>query len=510
MSEIQGQPTKPEAGAGRVPWWSTRTSRHLVEFAAQLLLELLPVEAVLIVVAGYGGQDITAEPIPFWFLLGTFLLASGLGRYLIGIRLKRLLVISSPLYVISALLLIRISPALYGSSGNGFFDWSWMYSFGSDFANQSPTVAALPALLLLLAYIWWRGLKLGCDPPDYSMVMRRFKYGMIAIVAVTIASIGVRPALQPHVVGVLGFLLPAEVFAGLVAAALGRMALNQVERRVDAYMRTNDRLWLGTALGLALAAIGFALVINLILNYQSVGSLLALLGPIGTMTNKLTTLLVNGLAQLLRFLFDWLFGLIHPITSRPSVREPATPPSKGKQKSHNAPPIPSQWLEIARIVLEVAALVLVIVLFLWLMRTIVTHRRPHEEVLDEERESLDATSIFRSQLRAFLAGLRPARAAAWVDPLVPGSVRYLYREFLESAYKRGMARNTSETPDEYSARLSKTRAMGGPEPQSGGDQQLEALNEAYNSTRYAERPPTGQEMPGIRRLVKSLERRLER
>jgi hypothetical protein len=489
-----------------VPWWSTRTSRHLVEFAAQLLLELLPVEAVVIVAAGYSGQDITAEPVPFWFLLGTLLLASGLGRYLIGIRLQRLLLISSPLYVLSALLLIRMSPALYGSSGNGFFDWSWVYSFGSDLANHSPAVAGL---LLLLAYIWWRGLKLGCDPPDYSMVMRRFKYGMIAIIGVTIASIGVRPALQPHVVGVLGFLLPAEVFAGLVAAALGRMALNQTERRADAYMRTNDRLWLGTALGLALAAIGFALVINLILNYQSVGSLLALLGPIGTITNKLTNLLVNGLAQLLRFLFDWFFGLFHPTTSRPTIRRPSSPIINGKQKPHNAPPIPSQWLEIARIVLEVAALVLVIVLFLWLMRSIVTRRHPDEDVLDEERESLDATSIFSSQLRAFLAGLRPERAAAWVDPLVPGSVRYLYREFLETAHKRGMVRNTSETPDEYRDRLSTNSALGGPEPQDG-DEQLQVLNEAYNSTRYAERPPAEREMPGIRRLVKSLERRLER
>jgi hypothetical protein len=484
-----------------VPWWSTRTTRHLVEFAAQLLLELLPVEAVVIVAAGFSGQDITGEPMPFWFLLGIFLLASGLGRYLIGIRLQRLLVISSPLFVLSALLLIRISPALYGSSGNGFFDWSWMYSFASDFANHS----ALPPLLLLLAYIWWRGLKLGGDPPDHPIVMRRFKYGMIAIIAVTIASIAVPVALQPHVVGVLGLLLPAEVFAGLVAAALGRMALNQTERRPDAYMRTNDRLWLGTSLGLALAAIGFALAINFILNYQSVGSLLALLGPVGTITNKLTTLLVNGLAQLLRFLFDWLFGLIHPITSKPTATPPSGANPRRSPKPHKAPPIPPEWLDIARIFLEVVALVLVVVLFLWLMRTIVTHQRPREEVLDEERESLDASSIFSSQLRAFLAGLRPARAAAWVDPLVPGSVRYLYRQFLETASRRGMARNTSETPDEYRARLSTNPSLLGPEPQ-----QLEVLNEAYNSTRYAERPPTEQEMPGIRRLVKSLVSRLER
>jgi hypothetical protein len=145
----------------------------------------------------------------------------------------------------------------------------------------------------------------------------------------------------------------------------------------------------------------------------------------------------------------------------------------------------------------------VVVLFLWLIRALVTHRRPHEEVLDEERESLDAVSIFSNQLRAFLAGLRPARAAAWVDPLVPGSVRYLYREFLEAAGKRGIVRHISETPDEYSARLSTTQTPGGPQPLDGGEQ-LGVLNEAYNSTRYAERPPTEQDMPSIRKQVKTL------
>jgi hypothetical protein len=58
--------------------------------------------------------------------------------------------------------------------------------------------------------------------------------------------------------------------------------------------------------------------------------------------------------------------------------------------------------------------------------------------------------------------------------------------------------------------LSTTPALGGPELQDGGEQPLEVLNEAYNSTRYAERPPTEQEMPGIRRLAKSLLNRLGR
>jgi len=339
--------------------------------------------------------------------------------------------------------------------------------------------------------------------------MKRFKYGMIAMVAVTIASIGIPGVLQQQVVGVLGLLLTAEVFSGLVAAALGRMALNRVEHHGDAYLITNDRLWLGTALILATVTVGFALLINLIINYQSVGALLTLLGPVGPVVSKLTTILVNGLAQVLRFLFDWLIGLFKPVTGSTTTRLPSGPVPKGQHGSHKALTIPRPWLLVAEILLEVGALILVILLFLWLMRTIVTRKLPPTDVLDEERESLDAASIFSKQLRAFLTGLRPTRAAVWVDPLMPGSVRYLYRGFLEAASSRGLPRQISETPDEYSARLATSPLLARAEAQDAGEQaELEDLNEIYNATRYAERPPVEQEMPRIRQQAKTLINRL--
>ena len=104
---------------------------------------------------------------------------------------------------------------------------------------------------------------------------------------------------------------------------------------------------------------------------------------------------------------------------------------------------------------------LVVLLFLLLLRTLVIHRRPHETVMDEERESLDATSLFNAQLHAFLSGLRPRRTSSWEDPLTPGSVRYLYRAVLEAASRRGLPRRSSETPDEYLARFPAVPAPAG-------------------------------------------------
>ena len=493
----------------RVPWWSTSSSQRLVKLIVNLLLELLPVEAALVVAAGYNSQQDLVVPVPLWFLAGTLLLACGIGRFLIGASLQRLLVISLPFMAITALLLIRVSPAAYGSYGSGFFDWSWIFAVGQDFADQASRSTAILPLLLLLVYIWWRGLRLGGDSPDHQTVMNRFKYGMIAMVAFTIASIAVPAEVRPRVIGILSLLLPAEVFVGLIASALGRLAQNQVEHRGDAYLASNNQLWLGTAFALAVVTVGFALLINLILNYQSVGSLLALLGPVGSVVNRLTTVLVNALAQLLRFLFDWLIGSFKPSTSHQTIHTPHSPLPPPQKGHHHSPGIPEIFLIIAGILLQVLAVVLVIFLMLWLVRTVVTRRRPPEDILDEERESLDSASIFKEQFRAFLAGLRPRRKAAWVDPLTPGSVRYLYRDFLETASRRGLARDIGETPDEYGARLASSGTLTGPERRGGETPEaLEGLSEAYDVSRYAQREPASQDLSRIRQLAKQVTERL--
>jgi hypothetical protein len=509
MNEPIDQPIRPAATSSRVLWWSTSRSQRLIKLIACLLLELLPVQAALVVAAGFNSQNGLVIPVPPWFLAGTLVLACGIGRFLLGARSQRLLVISLPFMMSTALLLIRVSPATYGSTGTGFFDWSWLFALGQDLAQQSSRTTAIVPLLLLLGYLWWRGLRLGGDNPDHQTVMNRFKYGMIAMIACTIAAIAVPAAVQPRVIGLLSLLLPGEVFVGLIASALGRLAQNQVEHRGDRYLANNNQLWLGTAFVLAVLTVGFALLINLILNYQSVGSLLALLGPVGPVVSRLVTVLVDALAQVLRFLFDWLIGAFRPISGHRSLNTPRSPLPPPKKSHHHSTGIPQIFFIIAGILLQGLAIVLVIFLLLWLVRTVVTQRRPPEDILDEERESLDSASIFKEQFRAFLAGLRPHRKPAWVDPLTPGSVRYLYREVLETASRRGLARNSAETPDEYSARLASSRALAGQERRGGETlEALEELSEAYDVTRYAEREPANQELSRIRQLAKLVTERL--
>jgi hypothetical protein len=234
-----------------------------------------------------------------------------------------------------------------------------------------------------------------------------------------------------------------------------------------------------------------------------------LLGPVGTVVNDIVTVLVNGLAQLLHFFLGWFFGLFKPIPSKSTLIRSTSPVSaKGK---HPAPEIPHIWVVVSATLLEVGAVITVIFLFLWLLRKAVVSRRPPVDIVDEERESLDGVSIFGEQMRAFLASLRRRREGDAIDPLTPGSVRYLYREFLEAASREGLGKEAAETPDEYGARLRASPRLAEPGRWGFDDSEaLDILGEVYNTTRYAERPPADEHMPRIRQLAKSLSERLRR
>ena len=74
MSESLNRSASPATGSTRVHWWSTRASQRLVKLITTAFLEVIPVEAALVVAAGYNSSGTLVTPVPFWFLLATLLL----------------------------------------------------------------------------------------------------------------------------------------------------------------------------------------------------------------------------------------------------------------------------------------------------------------------------------------------------------------------------------------------------------------------------------------------------
>ncbi|HEX6819062.1 MAG TPA: DUF4129 domain-containing protein, partial [Ktedonobacterales bacterium] len=73
------------------------------------------------------------------------------------------------------------------------------------------------------------------------------------------------------------------------------------------------------------------------------------------------------------------------------------------------------------------------------------------------------------------------------DPLQRGTVRYMYRDVLRSAKRRGLERASAETPDEYARRLAGTAPLVA--RATGESDDLLTLSDAYNGARYADREP---------------------
>src|SRR5262249_56301590 len=106
-----------------------------------------------------------------------------------------------------------------------------------------------------------------------------------------------------------------------------------------------------------------------------------------------------------------------------------------------------------RLVVLGLLLLLVTLVLVWVVPRFASLRPPEE--FEEEREGLAAREVLGVQLRAVLARLRRSGSASGPaeEALPRGSVRYLYRELLSSAARRGIQRQASETPDDYARRL---------------------------------------------------------
>jgi hypothetical protein len=162
------------------------------------------------------------------------------------------------------------------------------------------------------------------------------------------------------------------------------------------------------------------------------------------------------------------------------------------------------------IFLGVALVVLIVVLLYIVYRAVRSMREVATSLQQaEERESLDARGLLGAQLRGLFAGLRrgPAQQEEALDPQ---SVRAAYRDVLRAAAAANLPRASFETPDEYERRLS--RAIGEDAAAEGADD-LAALTQAYDRSRYGEQEPPAAERGGLlargRRLIARLRARTE-
>jgi len=491
-----------------------------------LALQALPLGALLPLGAAWQANDASQALLPTWALLLLLAEAFYLARWLTRQPALRGWIVALMTLAGLATLLLVLFLRWYVESGP-IWQTTWLSALFQDLQFNSGRTAEPIAVVVLLALLWWRGLRLGSATIEQEQVARNFKVGFGVLVAALLfvgtVSAGARDALVVQ----LGLTLPIFLFVGLVSLSLARLA--EIRRARSAQGKAQGdptRFWLIAMLALSAVLVLLLLGIEQAFSYHTILGVFAAIGVVWDAITAVIAWIVVGIAFILYWiyyplslLYQLIFGTSHQ-KAQPTAPSPPQkpPPLAGK---HGAA-LPTEWLVIGQWVLIALGVLLLLFLLIRAFRGFAAWRR--DESADEEREDLGAANVLGAQLRALLANLaarfqRKPPAEDEADRLASHSVRALYRRVLRQAAAQGLGRRAAETPQEFAERIGPAVALlpaspslSGSAPASGAasgfpDASMEAVTKAYEQARYGDYEPPAEQLAS---LTTDVERLLQR
>lgn len=332
-----------------------------------------------------------------------------------------------------------------------------MSSFAMAMTGQnSGTVLGLG---IVTAYLWWRGLALARTYVTRERVYRRLVIGFGVLVVVLIGATTLSGRARSILDAQFALLLPLETIAGLMglmAASVLDTAREQRDATRRAQARENilsmTRAWVVTALALSVLVVVVSLLVIVLVSpvtAQAIGSLLA---PVVSPVVALLDIVLAAIATVLLFLILNPLQWLHDHLFHPNQHAQPQPPANAGHAPRLTDHISASTLTVERWALLAVIVAVLLLLALRAMRHYNTFGR--SDAFDEEREGLDARDILARRLRnLFSRGERPEALAESGPTLRPDGARALYREVLRAASHAGMARQVTETPEEYAGRL---------------------------------------------------------
>lgn len=488
----------PAALGSPAPLPSSRRLEGAIFILITLILEILPVSAFLRVVSGTAAAPGDTPPVSVLVLL-LIALAGWVAGWVYERALRAVGVAAGIFtFLLAYAFTLATSPAFtFQASGSGIAHAA---------VQRDGQVLAAITLAMLVLYVWWRGLMIGTVLPGPYSTMQRFRASFgVLVLAILLGAVVLPTSERTVAMGALGFLLPADVLAGLIAMSIARLAERRAQSRSASGFAEVEGPWLRTSLLLSLVIVGFALVLSLVLNYDSAVALLRALGPAGNVVANIMT----GVASVATSALLAVASHIHlpTLTPHPRTLPPTTlqasncHPGPGNDCTQSSPVL-LQFIQVLVIIIVIAIFALIL---RWALLRQGSHALEEEEGVIEERESLGTSGLLGSQVRSFLRRMLPHREPAPRDALAAGSVRYLYREVLRAADAGQHGRLPTETPDEFALRISQEYTLVSPS-QPASD--LDAISAAYDAARYADREPPNQTRESLALSVRRLTRRL--
>jgi hypothetical protein len=372
--------------------------------------------------------------------------------------------------------------------GGGVLDFSWTLQLARNLARIGEFVPPDLVLLLLVFFLWWRGMSLGTREHRFDRVSFSFRAGIVLLMwnAALSALLGWR-------IPILGFAF-VYFFFGLFAVGLSR--IYDLELQPESGGRVSTPFWLGSTLGGIVAVLLVALLATQLITVGNLQIVARLLNPLWRALEVVGLFLAQLVALIIGPLLDWLVRFfqsrIDPQLLETSPVPEATPDPLLQLPA--SPPAYLDWLKYAFIaVIILGALALVAFSIRKARARTIQRGRAEEREIDWQwsppgkglggalRAGLDKLSDLLNLAGQFGLGQR-FRAAA--------SIRWIYANMLHWAAELGYARQKWQTPYEFLGAL----RLAFP----ALDVEMHAITEAYVRSHYGEVPDSEAEIQKIR------------
>lgn len=341
-------------------------------------------------------------------------------------------------------------------------------------------------ILLVVLFLWWRGLRLGQAVPSVALAGLRFRAGVVIFVVFLFF-------FNLYITRDITLYIVAFFFFGLMAVAMARV--EEVGLLRGGQAMPLGRAWLGV-LGLATAAvIGVGAAITGVLAGPLPGQVMGWLTPIWLILIALIALILSlfvaALAALVEFVASSIPNIDLSFMAQLEERLQQMRESISRMGESLSP-------EILRFTGLLQGLAFVAVLALILIGVVRTVRRLQGAAAQrgEATETLLTSGLLASAWRGLLdesaGGLaRLVRRFGLGRGLWAAlSIRRIYAQMAWLAAARGYPRAPSETPYQYLSSLD--RAF------PDAIDQVRLITEAYVNVHYGELPETPEDLAAIR------------
>lgn len=367
-----------------------------------------------------------------------------------------------------------------------------------------------------VTWLWRRSIYRARRSFEYAELAASFKRGFGSLLI--ILALGLIIPRGQHILDLLFSIWPLFFLSGLLTLSLARLGTIRSTRNRDGSQADPTRVWLLALTILCSGILTLVLILGTVFSFTSFESAFQTLIPVwnalGTFIGWIVYAFILVVLSPVFSLFSYLAGIFsHNASSKPRQMPPSSPFSHLQQGPQALSP---ELLTVGRW----AFLILACVIVLLILRASLRHwfSSNTQESLEEVREELDAHSLLRERWRTWWKSLRPKRISLPLEPLDPTSARARYREFLQKVARNNtqLARQPSETADEYEARL--LPYLEHAREQDTGQNHhhaalkdsdiLDALTHVYTYERYSGRKTSGTQRALLQAWVTQLVTRL--